>query len=371
MSHFRTGLVAVLLLAGSGAAEAQYFNPDRLECFRLRVTKGRWFTSEHAREPFTLQPVSPELGLDRGCRLVPAKNPVPKELCVPADKAPRHPPSGSASYQALLCYDARCEPGLVDAAPQIAGEFGGGQPLVKRRDRKRRVCVPAVDCHDPCVTGEALAPACGTCAARVCETDPYCCEYGWFSSCVARAAELCGSCPGVPTPSPSPVWTPTPTPSPSPEPGAACSQATATISLQFDPILFDDVAGAVVAVRYPAARLLIPGTGGDPPVLARVGNLTGVQGGLFSAGDSDFEPTEIRVGLISLAQAIPPGPFASITFDCVGPDGPVAADLSCVPEVSTFVGNAVPATCSIALATTPPTGSAAAAFLERPTDLLE
>lgn len=369
--HVRTAVAALVILTGLyGVAGAQYFDPDHLDCFRLRVPKSRWSATDHAFDAFTLTPAVPDIDLDRGCRLVPEKHPVPRELCVPAAKTPSLPPSGSPGYQSLLCYEARCEAALVDEAPLLADQFGSGQPIVKRRDRKRRVCVPTAACHDVCVEGLPLAPACGECAARVCESDPFCCEYSWFYGCVQRAAELCGACPGVPTPFPTP--SPSPSPGPSPGPGTACTSAIVTVSVSFDAVRFPNVAGVTVSMRYSEASLAIPGFGSDPRVLARVSNLTGIAGALFSAGDLDYEtPAILNVGMISIAAAIPPGPFTRIEFDCVGPDEPVPADLSCIPDLSDLMGNIVPATCSVTVETLPPIGSATAAFLEQPTSLFE
>ena len=51
-------------------------------------------------------------------------------------------------------------------------------------------------CHDECAIGEALNATCGTCATDVCAADPYCCETSWDSTCVSEAVDICGiTCP--------------------------------------------------------------------------------------------------------------------------------------------------------------------------------
>jgi hypothetical protein len=51
--------------------------------------------------------------------------------------------------------------------------------------------------HDECSTGAALAPSCSPCAATVCDDDPYCCSTSWNSYCVEGAKSLCGACGGT------------------------------------------------------------------------------------------------------------------------------------------------------------------------------
>ena len=72
-------------------------------------------------------------------------------------------------------------------------------------------------------------------------------------------------------------------------------------------------------------------------VLARVSNVTGV-GGLFQATDSD---ASVRVGLVSIASAIPEGAFVRIVFDCVGGTAPAPGALGCSLEASTLEGTLV------------------------------
>lgn len=163
--------------------------------------------------------------------------------------------------------------------------------------------------------------------------------------------------PGGGTPSPSPTGSPgEPTATPTASPVAGCSTATVTITTSYQAQGAPDfVAGVTTMLHYPGARLEIPGTGNQSTVLARVTNLSGVTA-LFSAGDqdTDHDGTDdlVSVGLISTGTAIPPGSFARVVFDCVaGEPAPVAADFSCTPDISSLFGNAVEATCTVAVAT--------------------
>ena len=92
-----------------------------------------------------------------------------------------------------------------------------------------------------------------------------------------------------------------------------------------------------------------------PPVLARVENLTGATAGLFSAGDQDADPNNatIAVGLVSISQPVPAGPYARVTFDCNGGAAPRVADFRCMSDVSSILGNTIESTCTLALQTTP------------------
>lgn len=153
--------------------------------------------------------------------------------------------------------------------------------------------------------------------------------------------------PGRPTPSPGGE---TPTPSPTATAGSPqCSTLQATVSVNYNPTGFPDVAGMTVNLVYPAS-VSIPGFGSDASVLQRVTNLTGVNG-LFNVGDQD---DSIGVGLVSLAATIPPGDFIRIQFDCVSGPPPVAADFDCTPDVSTTLGNQVDASCAVTAITTSP-----------------
>ncbi|MEW6272970.1 MAG: hypothetical protein AB1689_27145 [Thermodesulfobacteriota bacterium] len=113
----------------------------------------------------------------------------------------------------------------------------------------------------------------------------------------------------------------------------------------------DVVAGVTVFLDYPGTRLDLPGTGNASSVLARVTNLTGVTG-VFSVGDQDADSDgfddRLGVGLISSGTAVAPGDFARVVFDCLpGAARPEAADFGCTPDVSTFFGNTISATCAV------------------------
>lgn len=185
---------------------------------------------------------------------------------------------------------------------------------------------------------------------------------------------------GVPTPTPRPTATPTPvataTPAatstpivvptgttPTPTPGgatptpaptgtavASCEEAVLTVTVTYDAT---DASGINAQIGY-GAKVSLPGTANQSTVLDRVENLTGVSGGLFSAGDQDDDPSDatLAIGLVSLASSVPSGPYARVTFDCEGA-APVLGDFECAVDVSSTLGNPITATCSLALDTTP------------------
>jgi hypothetical protein len=157
----------------------------------------------------------------------------------------------------------------------------------------------------------------------------------------------------TPTPTPIPGETPSPTPEPTTAPPtptptsgtAGCETATLTISMAYDAT---DASGITADVSYPAG-VEIPGIGNSPSVLERVTNLTGVSGGLFSAGDND---TAINIGLVSIGAPIPTGQFARVVFDCVeGQPIPAVASFGCTPSGSTLAGaDITPLNCNLQLA---------------------
>jgi hypothetical protein len=163
--------------------------------------------------------------------------------------------------------------------------------------------------------------------------------------------------PGVPTPTPG-AGTPTPTAAagtPTPAPtggGSTCTQVDVTVAINFSQTDFPDVSGITVGLGYPAS-LSIPGFGNQPSVLERVANLTGVQAGLFSAGDQD-DQSLLNVGLISTTTAIPPGSFARARFDCAqGASAPPASAFTCSVDASTLAGNEVSPNQCVVTVTTP------------------
>jgi hypothetical protein len=122
-----------------------------------------------------------------------------------------------------------------------------------------------------------------------------------------------------------------------------CTKATLTVSVAFAG--GDAVAGVTVDVDYPELQATIPGFGGS---VTGISNLTGVGGGIFSSGDDD---SIVSVGLVSLGQAIPAGPFAAIAMDCVaGTRAPFRHEFACTAVASNAVGADVATTCSLAIA---------------------
>jgi len=153
-------------------------------------------------------------------------------------------------------------------------------------------------------------------------------------------------CPQPTTPTPTPTRTPPPTGN------GACSggRVNATVTMSFDnPGGAINVAGASATLGY-APPLAIPGLGSDETVLERVTNLTGVSGGIFSAGDNDTNQDnvddQLAVGLVSLGTSIPAGAFARVSFDCT--NGTALPAVSCTADVSDDVGTNIAATCSVA-----------------------
>ena len=139
------------------------------------------------------------------------------------------------------------------------------------------------------------------------------------------------------TPVPTPTSAPTPTPTPA---GVTCTQADVSINVNYNSGDFPDVAGLTVGLKYPTS-VSIPGFGSDNTVKERVTNLTGVTGGLFNVGDQDADSL-LNIGLISIGQTIPSGPFARVRFDCAtGATLPAPAAFTCTVDASTGDGNPV------------------------------
>jgi len=68
----------------------------------------------------------------------------------------------------------------------------GGEP--------ENVCV-----HSVCDEGEAMSSDCNSCATKICQADPYCCETAWDDLCTGAVQTLCGAdaCDAQPAPTPS------------------------------------------------------------------------------------------------------------------------------------------------------------------------
>jgi len=160
------------------------------------------------------------------------------------------------------------------------------------------------------------------------------------------------SVPDCPMPTGTPMPTPRPTPSNGNPTGVCPASGTVDGTVTF---AFDNPGGAinisgVTAVLGYDPPLSIPGCCANPEVLERITNLTGVTGGIFTAGDNDTNgdavDDELAVGLVALGSSIPAGPFARVRFDCT-PGAPLAAPL-CGPDVTDDLGTQIDATCSVA-----------------------
>jgi hypothetical protein len=54
--------------------------------------------------------------------------------------------------------------------------------------------VPGKNCiHDLCTQGDAVTYGCDTCANRICDVDPYCCNTAWDGICVGEVLSVCGN----------------------------------------------------------------------------------------------------------------------------------------------------------------------------------
>lgn len=155
-------------------------------------------------------------------------------------------------------------------------------------------------------------------------------------------------CPQRTSPTPTPTRTPGPTGNGSTCP--ASGKATATINVAFDNGggAFN-AAGVTTTLSYPGA-VSIPGVGSDATVIERVTNLTGVSNGIFSAGDNDTNADnvddQLSVGLITTSNAVAPGAFARVQFDCTA--GAALGSVSCAADVTDAVGTDLSGSCSVA-----------------------
>lgn len=157
---------------------------------------------------------------------------------------------------------------------------------------------------------------------------------------------------GSPTPVPTSttIVPPTPTPAATSNPSGCPARLAATVT-------FDSTTAAGITIRIDYPRTLeIPGGLNEPQVLASIQNLTGVDG-LLSGRDEDLDPNDptnanwapyLTVGLVSVAEAIPAGSFARITFGCE--TAPSPGDFSCtVTDASDAAFMPIAAQCSLAL----------------------
>jgi hypothetical protein len=134
-----------------------------------------------------------------------------------------------------------------------------------------------------------------------------------------------------------------------PPPPAGCSTVDIQISTAYTPSP-DNVVGVQLFVQYPGAKLqLVPSS---------VTNQSGVSG-TFLTSDNDTPPTDgfndqLGVGLVTFPGPIPPGAFASATYNCrAGQPGPLLSEFGCVADVSDGQGQAVSATCNVSITANP------------------
>jgi hypothetical protein len=158
-------------------------------------------------------------------------------------------------------------------------------------------------------------------------------------------------CPPPPsaTPGPTPQQTPRPTDGGTVTQCPASGMVSGTISFAFDnPGGTINISGVTAVLGYDPP-LSIPGCCANPEVLERITNLTGVSGGIFTAGDNDTDSDgvddELAVGLVAIGSNIPAGNFARVLFDCT-PGAALTAPL-CGPDVTDDLGTQIDATCSL------------------------
>lgn len=112
------------------------------------------------------------------------------------------------SCNAPECAHPLCETGeaLDPACDSCAGSICAQDPFCCNGQWDRlctqqveTVCggsceAPAPECdHAPCDSGDALDPACDNCVADVCAQDPFCCNVSWDQLCVSTYDSTCGT----------------------------------------------------------------------------------------------------------------------------------------------------------------------------------
>jgi cysteine-rich repeat protein len=151
----------------------------------------------------------------------------------------------------------------------------------------------------------------------------------------------------------------------------ACSSGgvVATVTFDYDPVGFTEIAGMRLRLRYDTAALSVPGSLVGPTINQRVKNLTGLTSGVsFSVADRDLLPEGALDGIDDTLQTIiavtpghvPPGPFEQARFDCLAAEARVS-QLTCTVDtvVDPFlnkiseVDTAANTRCSITLETAP------------------
>lgn len=98
----------------------------------------------------------------------------------------------AAAWELRLGTDRYCGQSSENTAADIKRD-DGLRGMFKAVKAAAPASCPACE-HDPCTTGDALLGSCGSCTARVCAADPFCCQVVWDRFCVERANTLCDDC---------------------------------------------------------------------------------------------------------------------------------------------------------------------------------
>lgn len=130
-------------------------------------------------------------------------------------------------------------------------------------------------------------------------------------------------------------------------PTTACPAGPARVAvIAFSPQAgFDTVGAVTVLLRYPADRLMLPGSGSEASVRARVTpNRSSAQLFVNDLGDA------VRIAVVS-AEGLPAGPLAQVVFDtCEDSPAPVTDDVRCeIESCSSGGGKLTTCMCSATL----------------------
>ena len=87
----------------------------------------------------------------------------------------------------------------VFASVVVATALACSAPDAERQGAVEQRLEPVTCEHALCKAGAKLSAACDPCAAKLCESDPYCCAESWDATCVGEVASICGqSCTAPP-----------------------------------------------------------------------------------------------------------------------------------------------------------------------------
>jgi hypothetical protein len=102
----------------------------------------------------------------------------------------------------LTCGDGICSNEILERCENCPGDCGAcvcGDAIcsVGECTDCNVDCPDGCNCpHDTCTTGVALDPGCGSCAATLCQVDPYCCLTYFDAFCLGESESICGlDCP--------------------------------------------------------------------------------------------------------------------------------------------------------------------------------